>query len=290
MAMRGRRAAFILLTTVAGTACADGGSPTPTALPASPTSTPTPTPFSDPFAAAKTLEAPSARALAERLGDAEQTLATDGGDVASAALVQQAAIRQLVREPAWREPVYKRLPEAVAEDVRANVRAGAELRAITSPRDDLPPWRIVAPPPARELLTAYGRAERALGVGWEYLAAIHLTETRMGRIRGTSIAGAKGPMQFLPETWESYGEGDIDDPDDAIMAAARYLANYGAPQDMRRALFAYNHSDHYVNAVEIYAKQMRADPNRYHAYHAWQVYYRTTTRGDALLYEGWPTR
>ena len=68
----------------------------------------------------------------------------------------------------------------------------------------------------------------------------------MGRIRGTSTAGAKGPMQFLPSTWEAYGEGDIEDPDDAIMAAARYLANYGAPADMDRALFAYNHSDHYV--------------------------------------------
>lgn len=258
---------------------------------ATPTASPVRTPFADPFAAAKSYDASSPEDLARRLSAAERTLreADPDDDISEAARVQQAAVRQLVREPAWRETVYKRLEDEVADAVRANVRAGAELRAITSPRDDLPPWQIVAPPPADELLDAYRLAQRSLGVGWEYLAAIHLTETRMGRIRGTSTAGAKGPMQFLPSTWEAYGEGDIEDPDDAIMAAARYLAAYGAPKDMRRALFAYNRSDHYVEAVSIYAKLMRGDPRRYRAYHAWHVYYRTTTRGEALLYEGWPT-
>jgi membrane-bound lytic murein transglycosylase B len=27
-------------------------------------------------------------------------------------------------------------------------------------------------------------------------------------------------MQFMPATWDAYGEGDIDDPRDAILAAA----------------------------------------------------------------------
>jgi membrane-bound lytic murein transglycosylase B len=263
-------------------------SPTSTRVPvATPSATPVRTPFSDPFDAARSYETASLDELIEVLAGAERALQDTPGDTGPARL-QQAAYRQLVRRPEWRQTVYDQLPPELLEQVRANVRAGAELRALTEPRDDLPPWRIVAPPSADKLLTAYRNAERSLGVGWEYLAAIHLVETRMGRIRGTSTAGAKGPMQFLPSTWEAYGEGDIDDPDDAIMAAARYLADHGAPQDMRRALFAYNHSDHYVEAVSIYAKQMRTDPERYRNYHAWQVYYRTTTRGEALLYEGWP--
>ena len=65
---------------------------------------------------------------------------------------------------------------------------------------------------------------------WTYLAAIHLVETRMGRIRGASTAGARGPMQFLPSTWALYGAGgDINDPRDAILAAARLLRHHGAP-------------------------------------------------------------
>jgi membrane-bound lytic murein transglycosylase B len=291
MAMRRRTTTIALCIAVAFTACgSDGRSPTPTRAPTvSPDPTPTQTPFSDPFEAARTYDSSSPEELASDLSAAERVLRDGEGDLA-AARVQQAAYRQLVRMPAWRETVYRRLSKADAAAARANVRAGAELRAITPPRDDLPPWRIVEPPTAERLLAAYRNAERSLGIGWEYLAAIHLTETRMGRIRGASTAGAEGPMQFLPSTWEAYGEGDINDPDDAIKAAARYLAAHGAPKNMDRALFAYNHSDHYVTAVQIYAEQMRANPDRYHAYHGWQVYYRTSTRGDALLYEGWPSR
>jgi len=68
---------------------------------------------------------------------------------------------------------------------------------------------IVAPPPADELLGHYRAAGDEFGVDWTYLAAIHLVETRMGRIRGTSTAGAHGPMQFMPATWDAYGEGDV---------------------------------------------------------------------------------
>ena len=51
---------------------------------------------------------------------------------------------------------------------------------------------------------------------WEVLAAIMLVETRMGRIHSRSSAGAQGPMQFLPATWEAYGlGGDVHDAHDA---------------------------------------------------------------------------
>ena len=120
------------------------------------------------------------------------------------------------------------------------------------------------------------------GVGWEYLAAIHLVETRMGRIKGDSSAGAQGPMQFIPTTWDIYGRGgDITSNADAIPAAARLLRANGAPSDMARALRAYNNSARYVRAVTAYAKQMEADERAYLGYHAWQVYY-----GTRLLPEG----
>jgi hypothetical protein len=279
--MRKLMATFALLTLVA---CSRATEPARTSLRArtpSPTVEPTMKAVADPFALAREQLAPDPLELARTILDARehrlgQTL--------------QAAYRQLVATPAWRTDVISALPNDVTADVRANVEAGVELRLLTPPKTELPPWRIVAPPPAGVLRKAYAGAEDSTGVGWEYLAAIHLVETRMGRIRGTSDAGAKGPMQFLPSTWARWGGGgDIEDPHDAIMAAARYLRASGAPADIRRALFAYNHSDHYVRAVELYAQQMRADPGAFALYHQWDVYYRTT-RGDALLYVGWPSR
>jgi membrane-bound lytic murein transglycosylase B len=257
-------------------ACASDAPSPPTSAPSrspSPTASPSPTPIGgDPFALARSFE-PTSQA------DAISRLERDDP------LVHQAVIRKLVVTPAWRDEVFERAGEAV----RSEVEAGAELRALTPPRTELPPWTIVEPPPASELRAAYEAASKEFGVHWSFLASIHLCETRMGRIRGDSSAGAKGPMQFLPSTWDAYGEGDINDPHDAIRAAARYLVDHGAPSDMDRALFAYNHSDHYVRAITIYADLMRKEPSRYEDYHAWQVYYRTT-KGDALLYEGWPNR
>ena len=104
----------------------------------------------------------------------------------------------------------------------------------------------------------------------------------MSRIRGNSSAGAQGPMQFIPSTWSIYGNGgDINSEHDAIHAAARLLKARGAPTNMRRALYAYNNSDHYVKAIAAYAEVIQADERAYAAYHAWQVYY-----GDQLLPEG----
>jgi hypothetical protein len=228
--------------------------------------------------------------LADQLAADEAALrspATPAADLPATARRQQATYRALSARPEALPRVLARLPEALRPIAQANVDAGAELRSMTKPKTDLPPWRILTPPPAEELQRYYQEAETATHVPWAYLAAVHLVETRMGRIRGTSTAGAQGPMQFLPSTWARWGGGgDINDPHDAILAAGRYLQASGAPGDLHRALFAYNHSEHYVRAVTLYAQQIQAEPRAYLAYHAWQVYY-ITPRGDLWLEEGY---
>ena len=69
-------------------------------------------------------------------------------------------------------------------------------------------------------------------------------------------------MQFIPSTWATYGVDANEDgrkdpynPVDAICAAARYLRAAGGDKDLRRAIFAYNHADWYVDEVLLYANQ-----------------------------------
>ena len=53
-------------------------------------------------------------------------------------------------------------------------------------------------PPLADLVGFYDEAERRFGIGANYLAAIHLVETKFGRVVSNSVAGAQGPMQFIP--------------------------------------------------------------------------------------------
>ena len=140
----------------------------------------------------------------------------------------------------------------------------------------MPAWRIQPPAPADELLGYYHEAESASGVGWNYLAAINLIETRFGSIDGVSTAGAQGPMQFMPSTFAAYGEGgDIHSPRDSIMAAGRYLAANGFANDRDHAIYRYNHADEYVRAVNQYAAVLAADPAAFAGYYRWDVYCKT---------------
>jgi hypothetical protein len=205
---------------------------------------------------------------------------------------QQNAYRALSTHPRWLEDVVGRLPADVQPLVTANERAGRDLAALggEGPRPrQLPDWHIVSPPPVEVLRAYYGEAEAASGIPWAYFASIHLVETRLGRIRGTSSAGAQGPMQFIPETWARYGQGDINDNHDAILAAARLLQANGGPSDMSRALFRYNNSNRYVDAVESYAQLMLSDERAFLGYYGWQVY-AATTDGTFLLPEGYPDK
>jgi hypothetical protein len=160
--------------------------------------------------------------------------------------------------------------------VRARQLGQARSAANPSPvppSESLPAWAVVEPLPADELLTDYRDAEAATGIAWYWLAAIHLQETRMGRIIGTSSAGAVGPMQFLPDTWARCCTGDPTVPRDAIVGAATYLYQSGGIADMQVALHEYNPNDSYVATVTAFAENMRENPQLYNAYREWQVFY-----------------
>jgi hypothetical protein len=109
------------------------------------------------------------------------------------------------------------------------------------------------------LIPIYQRASDAYGLGPQgpaILAGINEIETAFGTNLNVSSAGALGWMQFMPETWASYGvdaNGDgVKDPfnpEDAIFAAASYLKAAGMPGDVYGAIYAYNHADWYVQEV-----------------------------------------
>jgi hypothetical protein len=111
------------------------------------------------------------------------------------------------------------------------------------------------------------------GLDWTVLAGIGKIETNHGRSNlpgvhsGHNGAGAEGPMQFLPTTFARYAQpvppGGANPPSpydqvDADYAAARLLCDNGAPQDIPRAVFAYNHDNSYVRDVLAQAQAYRA--------------------------------
>src|SRR5215207_2846813 len=118
------------------------------------------------------------------------------------------------------------------------------------------------------LLSIYQAAGIQYGIRWEVLAAINEIETDYGRNLNISSAGAMGWMQFMPATWKMYGtdanqDGNRDpfNPVDAIFAAARYLRAADGDQDLRRAIFAYNHADWYVDSVLLRARVIGSIPS-----------------------------
>ena len=234
----------------------------------------------------------SPRAVAAQITAAEAAIAdpdTPPRVLAAAGHLQQVAYRVLGTRPGWDERVRAAVPPRFRSRVRLNVASRREFRSMHyTLSDTLPAWRIVEPAPARALLRHYREAERRFGVDWEYLAAINLVETGMGRIRGTSVAGAQGPMQFIPTTWARWGRGDVNDPRDAILAAGRYLASRGfaRPGGRPGALYAYNNHPAYVRGVTRLAEVMQAHPRAFHGYYHWQIYY-LSSAGDVLLPEGY---
>ena len=264
--------------------------PTPTA--ANPSATPVPPPTAPPDwnGVPALIEEP--KALAQQLTLAERALRDP--NVSGAQLTYWGHLEQLAvsavndNYATWKDQVLALIPEDLRASVAGTIEAGHALRNLKGPTPKtLPDWRIIEPAPMSDLMRFYKEGEEKFGVPWYYLASINLIETRMGRIRGISSAGALGPMQFIQSTWDAYGAGgDVNDPHDAIIGAARYLKAAGAPGDMQKALYAYNHSQAYVDAIAGYALVMKADPAAFRGYYGWQVYY-STIDGTSWLKVGW---
>jgi Transglycosylase SLT domain len=113
-------------------------------------------------------------------------------------------------------------------------------------------WRPFIPADPNDHVARIRLAAAASGCGvpWEVLAAIARVESDFGRNMATSTAGAIGYGQFLPSSWDVFGqEGNAYDYRDVLPAIARYLCRHGAARDPRQAIFAYNHADWYVDQV-----------------------------------------
>ena len=141
-----------------------------------------------------------------------------------------------------------------------------------------PSQTAVADIPADDLLL-YQEAGLAFDVPWEVIAGIGKVECDHGRNPdpacwkhgATNTAGAGGPMQFLASTWQTYGiaASGSGTPDrwneaDAIVSTGNFLKAHGAPDNIDAAVFAYNHSDAYVQQVlawaGLYASEYRPSP------------------------------
>ncbi|MDQ2851172.1 MAG: peptidoglycan DD-metalloendopeptidase family protein [Actinomycetota bacterium] len=164
--------------------------------------------------------------------------------------------------PSGPKPIITPFPATVAASTSASgttSSGGQVLPPPGTPRQDSlhnPPLSIPA-----DIKALYVAAGKRFGIPWPLLGGIGMEETGHGRNTGTSSAGAQGDMQFMPATFAEYGvdgngDGvkDIRNPADSIFTAANYLVQSGAKSDVRKAIFAYNHADWYVNDVLYYAQ------------------------------------
>ncbi len=192
------------------------------------------------------------------------------------ALYEQRLVIVLTERKGLADAVLRRLPARMARPLRSELLARRELRQLSTPRP-LSAFRTGPAEPAARLRTYYGEAQRRFGVAWYVLAAVNFVESAFDKLRNASTAGAQGPMQFIPSTWRAYGlGGDVHDPHDAILGAANYLRANGAPGDYHRALYHYNPSAFYVDAVLRYARWIRADPRAFLELYSRQVFVRTS--------------
>ena len=196
----------------------------------------------------------------------DMAVAAAGYNFRQAARVQQRQVYDLAGYADVESSVIPLLPSDLQGPIRDSIAAlhslyilgGIDQYYLVNPHYTLP---YATAAPLGTLRSFYLEAQRRYGVDASYLASINFIESKFGRVNGPSSAGAVGPMQFLPSTWTEYGQGgNINDPHDAILAAARYLQHNGAPYNMRNAIWHYNNSFDYVDSVEAFARAYRSNP------------------------------
>jgi soluble lytic murein transglycosylase-like protein len=268
----------LLLLAAAATSAGCGGSDEGATVPSS-REPPIATPEAAPAPPATPAEALVATSRDLRAG-IRAWLAHDRGaeppspEVERAAAEQQRLYLLLAARPKLAARVLPQLHGRLRAEARDVIAARRAIAVLNRPRPgQKPPTpKIGEPEPPAVIRSHYDAAWRRFGVPMPLLAAVHFVESRFGRLRNDSVAGAQGPMQFMPATWQAYGlGGDVHDPRDAILGAANYLHANGAPGDERGALFHYNPSSLYVEAVSRYANRMRKDPLAFYAFYAWPV-------------------
>ncbi len=247
---------------------------------ATPASTATPTPFPSPVETTVATPDPTTTATPDPTATATPT-STPEGDTSSER-------KRRKNSPVNDRHCHTTSPSTSGRDCRVEADDSDEShqRRLTpaptlsnpdgTPAPSNPGYSLATPGPARIgvpnffidkfrippfLLPIYQAAGIQYGIRWEILAAINEIETDYGRNLNISSAGALGWMQFMPATWDAYGvdanrdgEKDPFNPVDAIFAAARYLNAAGAETDIRRAVFAYNHANWYVDSVLMRAQ------------------------------------
>jgi hypothetical protein len=148
--------------------------------------------------------------------------------------------------------------------------ASGQIEVLRSQQPTVSSWAQGTKPTSYLQLFQASAADYCPGLSWTVLAAIGEIESNDGQDMGPSSAGALGPMQFLPSTWQQWGidafgetgPPDIMDPYDAVPSAARMLCADGAANggtSLYDAIYAYNHADWYVREVLALAAQYAAD-------------------------------
>ena len=239
--------------------------------------------------------APLARTLAQTTAQLGQAIggwipksADPPQPVVLQALYQQRIYRLLTRNSRLATRTLALVPRDLAKVSRDLLAAQRELYRLTPPIG-VRTIKVARPRPAADLLSYYREAERRFKVSWSVLAAVNFVETKFGKLRSASAAGAQGPMQFMPATWRRYGlGGNIQDAHDAILGAANYLSASGAPRDLRNALHHYNPSSAYVDAVLRYARRIGADRTMFYALYNWQVFVKTPVGDRRVTGPGHP--
>ncbi len=167
-------------------------------------------------------------------------------------------VAALISAPGVAMPALKR-------EVRAALGGAGRVVSLREPQLPVDTSTSGGKPATYLQLFRESAARYCPGMSWTVLAAIGQIESADGANNGPSTAGAEGPMQFLPSTWQEWGitafgepgPPNVMDPYDAVPSAARYLcaADAGTPAGLPRAILAYNHASWYVAEVLALAQQ-----------------------------------